>query len=408
MIFFLITLSSCLKRYNVIAEHDSEIITAENKNHPRILDMLSPDDGNIKKTKVGYTMDLSEKTLKKVKKHPRIKHIEEDKEVRIADFEIQQTNLTFSLQKNTTWGLSRISGHNNVYEYLQNGGENVIAYVLDTGVDIYHPEFEGRAFFRYNAVENSPDTDEQGHGTHCAGVIASKNYGVAKKARIYGVKILDKNGYGSISKLIEGIDFVIDDVSSMRKQISYGNILDYFEKSQEKGFSTVNKNSQIVVNMSVGGEKSVALNYAISHASREFKIHFSTAAGNDHKDACRYSPSSSSISLTIGASDSKDFIADFSNKGECVNLFAPGVGILSTWPGNSIKIASGTSMATPHVAGIMAVYLSLVDFSPEELKNRILADAELTVKEQGFLPYFSKKKPFASLKLLYDRLKSIK
>lgn len=427
MFFLLATLVFCLKKYNVIAEHDNELHMAESTG---LLDLLHENDGKVRKTKVGYTMELTPETFEKVKKHRRIIHIEEDQQVKIASVEFKEAASEYSynrnnfsngltsflLQKHSAWGLSRISGHNKEYEYLKDGGKNVVVYVLDTGIDVKHPEFEGRAFFKYNAVTGSPDEDEQGHGTHCAGVIGSKSYGVAKKAKLFGVKILDKNGMGSISKLIEGIDFVIDDYVNLEKQnnefifdqrneSNIGN--DYLFSKTKRSSLPKSKKIQAVVNMSVGGEKSLALNYAIRHASKDYNIHFSTAAGNEHKDACRYSPSSSSSSLTIGASDTNDYIAKFSNNGECVNLFAPGVGIVSTWPSNQIKIASGTSMATPHVAGIMAVYLSLAEFYPDELKARIVADSENKIKEPGFLPFISYKKPFASLKSLYSRIKAL-
>ncbi|XP_077301394.1 uncharacterized protein LOC143921965 [Arctopsyche grandis] len=378
-----------------------------------LLGILNNQDGKVRKTKVGYTMELTSETLEKIKKHPKIIHIEEDQIVTIASVEYReaQSEISFVMQNNSSWGLSRISGHKHQYEYLKDGGKNVVVYVLDTGIDVTHPEFEGRAEFKYNAVEGSPDIDEQGHGTHCAGVIGSKSFGVAKQAKLFGVKILDKHGMGSISKLIEGIDFVIDDYLKIKDKghgyiFKQDNIIDYIFGDQHPFFTT-NKKIQAVVNMSVGGAKSVALNFAVRHASRDYNIHFSTAAGNEHKDACEYSPSSSSTSLTIGASDKKDFIASFSNNGHCVNLFAPGVEIISTWPNNRTKIASGTSMATPHVAGIMAVYLSMADFNPEELKARIIADAENEVMEHDY-SFFAKKKPFASLKALYQRLKTIK
>ncbi len=451
-----------LKKYNVITKHDYEIenyssmenhhssmenhhSSMENhhsstKNHyslvenGSVLSILSPQDGKVKRTKVGYTMELTNETFQKIKKHPKTIHIEEDKVIKMAYVEDENRNtldyiegltilgdqipdteilkndqsgniktasaVSFILQHNTPWGLSKISGNTQSYEYIKNGGENVIVYVLDTGIDIKHPEFEGRAFFKYNAIEGSPDIDEQGHGTHCAGVVGSKTYGVAKKARLYGVKILDKHGEGSISKLIEGIDFVIENYNKELEEFNRDRM-----NSMTRNSAGMNKKLQAVINMSVGGEKSIALNYAILHASRDHNIHFSTAAGNENKDACEFSPSSSSMSLTIGASDNNDFIAKFSNEGVCVNLFAPGVQILSTWPGNRTKKASGTSMATPHVTGIMAVYLSLAEFKPEELKKRILEDSEKRIREYALFPLMSNKKPFASLKSLYDRLK---
>ncbi|ELA42572.1 uncharacterized protein VICG_00324 [Vittaforma corneae ATCC 50505] len=404
MLYNLVLLLACVsakKKYNVIVE-STQIQMADVDSG--VLAVLDKEDLVLTTTKFGYTLELSDKTAKKLKNHPKVKYFEEDKEVRIASFLVNDVATpyhsnsyvtTFVFQKNSPWGLSRISGHVDTYEYIKGGGKDVIVYVLDTGVDESHPEFGGRAKLKYNVVNGSPNTDEQGHGTHCAGVIGSKTFGVAKDVNIVGVKVLDRHGAGSISRLVEGIDFVVDD---------YLDEVSMFLNGESK----YSKKPSGVVSMSIGGEKSEILNYLIRSVSEKYGVHFSTAAGNEHKDACKYSPSSSSTSLTVGASDVMNQVAKFSNNGECVDLYAPGVDIESTWPGNQTRIASGTSMATPHVAGIMAVYLGLVDFTPEDLKKRIWLDSESVIVSEQFWSIFSGRQRLASLTQLYDRLKTHK
>lgn len=391
------------KKYNIIVD-SAQLHIADTSNS--LLAALDKEDLVLKTTKFGYTLELSDRTAKKLKSHPNVKYFEEDKEVRMAHFLVKDENkttphslnayaMTFILQKNSPWGLSRISGHIDTYEYIKDGGRDVITYVLDTGLDEGHSEFQGRARMKYNAVNGSPNIDEQGHGTHCAGVIGAKTFGVAKEVNIVGVKVLDRHGAGSISRLIEGVDFVVDD---------------YLEEVSKflSGESKYSRKPSGVVSMSIGGEKSELLNYLIRSISEKYGLHFSTAAGNDHRDACKYSPSSSSTSLTVGASNIMDRVAKFSNNGECVDLYAPGVDIESTWPGNQTRVVSGTSMATPHVAGIMAVYLGLADFTPEDLKKRIRLDSENVIVGEQFWSIFSDRQRLASLTRLYDRLKSHK
>lgn len=383
---FLLTVFCKKKKYNIVLNSNTQ--------SSNVFSILEKDDLVLSNSKMVYTLELSERSAKKLKRHPGVKIMEEDKEIKMASYKIVEDDNNarkdvFSFQRNSPWGLSRISGHIDTYEYIKDGGKDVTVYVLDTGIDENHPEFEGRAKLKFNGVYGSPFTDEQGHGTHCAGIIGSKTYGVAKKSTLVGVKVLDKNGAGTISRLISGIDFVIDDYNKLLKQ----NI-----KNERR--------PSAVVNMSIGGEKSEILNYLIGEVSNTYGIHFSTAAGNEHKDACKFSPSSSSISFTIGASDSEDRVAVFSNKGKCVDFYAPGVGIESTWPGGKTKIVSGTSMASPHVAGMMAIYLGFLDFSPNDLKKRMSLDAEDSVILEGTVfGIFSNKKPFASLTTLYKRLK---
>lgn len=323
--------------------------------------------------------------------------------------------LDFVVQSDAPWGLARISGSDGGYEYIDQGGKHVNAYVLDTGIDIGHPEFEGRAAWGYNAVTGSPDEDENGHGTHCAGTIAGKTFGVAKGATVIAVKVLNKEGEGMVSNMIGGIEFVIKDHQRRieafleRKAEARGlkkgpadllrSIRELLAKSEDSPWA--------VVNLSLGGAKSVALNFAIHYANKFMGVHFATAAGNDHENACGFSPASAYNAITVGASDPSDHIATFSNVGDCVDLYAPGVEIESAWPGGGTKTISGTSMASPHVVGVIALYLGLYPFSMEGLPLRILNDAEEAVTEPAVdeedIP--TVKLPLVSLRKLHDRLK---
>jgi len=421
-----LALASTKKKYNIIVDSDQG-------GSESILNMLGNEDLVLKTTRVGYTLELSEETAKKLKKHRHVKYIEEDMKVEMATFRFARDNseyghrlhgrsyskgspyskshekpyikmpslwltdnskfesLRFILQRNAPWGLSRITGHIDSYEYIEQGGKDVIVYILDTGVDESNPEFEGRAEMKYNTIDGTPMRDEQGHGTHCAGTIGSRTYGVAKAARLVGVKVLDKRGVGAVSYLLAGIDYVIEDYLTRLEEY-------------EGGRGRFSRRPAAVVNMSIGGGKSTVLNYLVMRASEKYGIHFSTAAGNEHKDACGFSPSSS-VSLTTGATTRADGVARFSNDGACVDVYAPGVGIESTWLNHETRLASGTSMAAPHVSGMMAVYLSLADFTPEELRRRIQMDSELVVGGGEFWGILGAKKGLASFKRLYERLK---
>ncbi|KAI4292802.1 cerevisin [Pancytospora philotis] len=330
-----------------------------------------------------------------------------------------ETVLNFVMQPDAPWGLGRISGHDTWYEYIEGMGRQVYAYVLDTGIDTAHPDFEGRARWGYNAVPGSPDADEHGHGTHCAGTIGGKRTGVAKSVNLVAVKTLNGAGEGKISALIEGIDFVMRDYESRVAAYEESAGTEYMEElAREDGrysaqgllstlrnlFRDRKERPQAVVNMSIGGGRSAALNFAIQYASKYLNIHFVTAAGNESANACDYSPASSQHAITVGASDNSNRATGFSNRGMCVDVYAPGMNILSTWPGKTMKMASGTSMATPHVTGILAVYLSLSGFTPEKLRERVLKDANALIEETGVAPIQSSMlyPSGAELSLLYS------
>ena len=283
------------------------------------------------------------------------------------------------LEKNAPWGLARIShrdslsfGTFNKYLYSEDGGEGVDVYVIDTGTYIDHVDFDGRAYWGKTIPPNDEDLDGNGHGTHCSGTIAGKKYGVAKKANIYAVKVLKSNGSGSMSDVVKGVEWAA---------LSHANKVELAKKGKgKKGF----KGS--TANMSLGGSKSTTLDLAVN-AAVDAGLHFAVAAGNDNADSCNYSPASAEKAVTVGASTLADERAYFSNFGKCNDIFAPGLNILSTWTGSkyATNTISGTSMASPHIAGLLAYFLSLQpskdsafavpEITPKQLKENVLAIA---------------------------------
>lgn len=282
-------------------------------------------------------------------------------------------------QTSAPWGLARISHRNklglatfNKYLYSAEGGEGVDVYVIDTGTYTEHVDFEGRAHWGKTTPPYEEDEDGNGHGTHCSGTIAGKKYGVAKKANVYAVKVLGSNGSGSMSDVIVGVIWAVE---RHKEQVSATE-----DGKGRNGF----KGS--VANMSLGGGKSHALDLAVN-AAVDAGVHFSVAAGNDNRDSCNYSPAAAEKAVTVGASTIVDERAYFSNYGKCNDIFAPGLNIVSTWKGSktAINTISGTSMAAPHIAGVLAYFLSLqpakdsaytvADITPKQLKSTLLSIA---------------------------------
>lgn len=259
----------------------------------------------------------------------------------------------------------------NTYLYAADGGEGVDVYVIDTGTNTEHVDFEGRAKWGKTIPNGDADEDGNGHGTHCSGTVAGKKYGVAKKAHVYAVKVLRSNGSGTMSDVVKGVEFAAKSHSETVQAAKDG------KKKNFKGSTA---------NMSLGGGKSTTLDLAVN-AAVDAGLHFAVAAGNDNADSCNYSPAAAENAVTVGASTLLDERAYFSNYGKCNDIFAPGLNILSTWIGSkhATNTISGTSMASPHIAGLLAYMLSLqpskdsayavADITPKKLKANLISVA---------------------------------
>ena len=281
------------------------------------------------------------------------------------------------LEKNAPWGLARISHRDSLtlgtfskYLYSDQGGEGVDVYVIDTGTSVTHADFEGRAIWGKTIPSDDEDVDGNGHGTHCSGTIAGKKYGVAKKANVFAVKVLKSNGVGSMSDVVKGVEWAANRHNEQVEAAKSGK--------GRKGF----KGS--AANMSLGGGRSITLELTVN-AAVDAGIHFAVAAGNDNSNSCKYSPASAEKAVTVGASTLADERAYFSNYGTCNDIFAPGLNIMSAWIGSdyATNTISGTSMASPHIAGLLAYFLSLqpskdsaysmADITPKQLKKTLIS-----------------------------------
>ncbi|WP_455358670.1 S8 family serine peptidase [Streptomyces sp. SYSU K21746] len=273
----------------------------------------------------GYAVELTEAQAKKFAADPAV-----DSVVQNRVFTVSGTQ-----PSPPSWGLDRIDQRNlplnQSYTYPDKAGEGVTAYVIDTGVRISHSDFGGRASYGYDAIDNDNTAqDGHGHGTHVAGTVAGNAYGVAKKAKIVGVRVLNNQGSGTTAQVVAGIDWV-----------------------------TQNAVKPAVANMSLGGGADSALDTAVRNSIAS-GITYAVAAGNESTDASTKSPARVGEAITVGATTSSDAKASYSNYGSVLDIFAPGSSITSAW--NSSDTAtnsiSGTSMASPHVAGAAALYLA--------------------------------------------------
>jgi subtilisin family serine protease len=290
----------------------------------------------------GFHARMSATQAARLAADPAVSYVEQDAKVSMA-----------ATETNATWGLDRIDQRSlplsGTYTYGSAAG--VTAYVIDTGIRITETDFGSRASYGWDFIGNdSIASDCNGHGTHVAGTIGGTKYGVAKDVKLVAVRVLDCDGSGSYSAIIAGIDWV-----------------------------TAHAVKPAVANMSVGGPNSAALNNAVTRSIAS-GVTFAVAAGNDNKNACNYSPAATPNAITVGAIDQSDNRASFSNFGSCVDIFAPGVQITSeNYKSDNAPpvMMSGTSMATPHVAGAAALVLGAhPTYTAAQVRNALVDNAD--------------------------------
>jgi len=290
----------------------------------------------------------------------------------------------YGSQPKATWGLVRTSQRtenlDEPYNYPDHGAKGVRVYVVDTGVEFKHGDFGKRATLDASFVAGESAPDGNGHGTHCAGTIGSATYGIAKEVTILGVKVLNGQGSGQLSDVVKGMDHVAARANS--KQV------------------------EVVMSMSLGGPKTQSLNDA-ADAAYEKGVAVIVAGGNDNKDACGYSPAGAKNAFTVGALDKNNKKASFSNYGSCTEIWAPGVGITSLWKGNdgATNTISGTSMATPHVAGVAALYIAQkIQEGKPYTKVQELYDDLISSSTKGLITGIDKASPN---RILYNKIESM-
>ena len=291
------------------------------KSHQRV----RADGGKLKhiyRNLNGYSAQLNQAQLDQVRSDSLVELVQQDHLVTASD-----------TQTGATWGIDRIDQRDRpisgTYNYSATG-QGVRAYIIDTGLNGSHTEFAGRTATGYTAInDGNGTTDCNGHGTHVSGTIAGTVYGVAKKATVIPVRVLNCQGSGSNSGVVAGMDWVAGQSAGPR-----------------------------VANMSLGGPADSATDSAINRMVAA-GVTVAVAAGNEDQDACNVSPARAAAAITVASSTSSDARSSFSNWGSCVDIFAPGSSITSAWTGSTsaTNTISGTSMASPHVAGAAALYL---------------------------------------------------
>ena len=290
---------------------------------------------------VGFAASLPEPALKGLVHNPNVEYIEADQVVSLD-----------ATQSPATWGIDRIDQRllplSNSYTYNFTGA-GVTAYIIDTGIRFTHTDFGGRAVSGYDFVDNDSNaSDCNGHGTHVAGTVGGTTYGVAKGVRLVAVRVLNCSGSGTTSGVIAGINWV----------------------------TTQHTTGKAVANMSLSGGVSTSLDTAVKNSIADGVV-YAVAAANNNRDACKFSPARVPEAITVGATTSTDARASYSNYGKCLDLFAPGSSITSAWytSNTATNTISGTSMASPHAAGVAALYLEGHSGTPQQVRDAIVAAA---------------------------------
>jgi subtilisin family serine protease len=289
----------------------------------------------------GFVARADDKGLARLLADPRVAYVQEDGVVSIA-----------ASQTNATWGIDRVDQRdlplNQTYTY-DTTASSVHAYIIDTGILASHSQFSGRLGTSYDAVTNGGNANDcQGHGTHVAGTVGGSTYGIAKEVKLHAVRVLDCNGSGSNSGVIAGMDWVAS-----------------------------NHVKPAVANMSLGGSADQATDDAVNRLHNA-GVTVVVAAGNDNSNACSYSPARAANAITVGSTTNTDARSSFSNYGSCLDIYAPGSNIVSAGISSSTATAtlSGTSMASPHVAGVAALYLaSNPSATPTQVRNALVDNA---------------------------------
>ena len=287
----------------------------------------------------GYSAKMTPAQARRLAADPAVAYVEQDRVM-----------TTQGSQTGATWGLDRIDQRNlplnSTYTY-PNTASNVRAYIIDTGIRTTHSDFGGRATWGTNTVDTN-NTDCNGHGTHVAGTVGGTKYGVAKSVRLVAVKVLNCSGSGTTAGVISGVNWV-----------------------------TSNAVKPAVANMSLGGGASTTLDNAVANSINS-GITYALAAGNSSANACNSSPARVASAITVGATTSTDARASYSNYGSCVDIFAPGSSITSAWrtSDTATNSISGTSMASPHVAGAAALVLSAnTSYTPAQVASYLTSNA---------------------------------
>lgn len=326
----------------------NEVNNAASQAHGRGADILYTYDAALK----GFAARLPAQALNGLVHNPNVEYIEVDQ---VVSLEATTT------QSPATWGIDRIDqtalplSNSYIYNFT---GAGVTAYIIDTGIRPTHTEFGGRASVGTDTVGDGRNgIDCNGHGTHVAGTVGGVTYGVAKGVSLVAVRVLNCSGSGTTSGVIAGINWV----------------------------TNVHTTGKAVANMSLGGGISTSLDTAVKNSIAD-GIVYAIAAGNSNRDACKFSPARVPDAITVGATTSTDGRASYSNYGACLDLYAPGSSITSAWntSNTATNTISGTSMATPHVTGVAALYLEGHSGTPKQVRDAIVTAATTgVVKNAG-------------------------